>query len=68
MQYERSEYDFYPGLYRVRGDTVDVFMADGEVALRVEYFGDEIESLRNFDIATQRSLETGTQKTSSGYR
>jgi len=45
MQYERSEFDFYPGLYRVRGDTVDIYLANAENAIRVEYFGDKIEKL-----------------------
>lgn len=46
MQYERSEYDFFAGLFRVRGDIVDIFLASESYALRVEYFGDEIEALK----------------------
>lgn len=46
MQYERSEYDFYSGLYRVRGDVIDVYLASGDYALRIEYFGDIVESLK----------------------
>ncbi len=46
MQYERSEYDFYSGLYRIRGDVIDVYLASGDYALRMEYFGDIIESLK----------------------
>lgn len=46
MQYERSEYDFFAGLYRVRGDTVDVFLPYEELALRIEYFGDDIDSIK----------------------
>ena len=46
MQYERSEYDFYPGLYRVRGDTVDIYLTYDEFAIRIEYFGDTIESIK----------------------
>lgn len=45
MQYERSEFDFYPGLYRVRGDTVDIYLTYEEYAVRIEYFGDEVESI-----------------------
>jgi len=46
MQYERSEYDFYSGLFRIRGDILDVFLASENFALRVEYFGDVIEALK----------------------
>ena len=46
MQYERSEYDFYSGLFRIRGDVLDVFLASENFALRVEYFGDVIEALK----------------------
>lgn len=46
LQYERSEYDFYNGQFRVRGDTVDIYTAAEETAVRVEFFGDEIESIK----------------------
>lgn len=46
LQYERSEMDFSNGNYRVRGDTVDVYLSSGEEALRIEFFGDEIESIK----------------------
>lgn len=46
MQYERSEYDFYSGLYRVRGDVIDIYLTYEEHAVRIEYFGDEIESIK----------------------
>lgn len=46
LQYERSEYDFYDGLFRVRGDTIDIFTSGGENAIRVEFFGDSIESIK----------------------
>lgn len=49
MQYERSEYDFYSGLYRIRGDVIDVYLASGDYALRMEYFGDIVESLKLID-------------------
>lgn len=45
MQYERSEYDFYSGLYRIRGDIIDIYLASENYALRMEYFGDTVESL-----------------------
>ncbi len=46
MQYYRSEYDFYPGLYRVRGENVDINLIAQDEALRIEFFGDEIESIK----------------------
>lgn len=46
MQYYRSEYDFYPGLYRVRGDVIDIHLVSEEEALRIEYFGDTIDSIK----------------------
>jgi excinuclease ABC subunit B len=46
IQYERNDYDFHRGTFRVRGDVVEVFPAHEEHrAIRVEFFGDEIESI-----------------------
>jgi excinuclease ABC subunit B len=47
--YERNDYDLKRGAFRVRGDVVDVVPAYLEHALRVEFFGDEIDSLTEFD-------------------
>ncbi|HOK09788.1 MAG TPA: excinuclease ABC subunit UvrB [Candidatus Hydrogenedens sp.] len=50
MQYSRNDVDFYRGTFRVRGDVVDVFPAyETERAIRIEYFGDEIDALVEFD-------------------
>ena len=50
MHYERNDVDFSRGKFRVRGDTIDVFPAEhSEMALRIELFDDEIESLQLFD-------------------
>jgi len=55
MQYARNETDFSRGTFRVRGDTVDIFPAEhSELAIRVELFDDEIESLSLFDPLTGR--------------
>jgi excinuclease ABC subunit B len=55
MQYTRNEQDFSRGTFRVRGDTIDVFPAEhSELAVRVELFDDEIESLQLFDPLTGR--------------
>ncbi|GAB3074214.1 excinuclease ABC subunit UvrB [Corynebacterium aquatimens] len=45
IQYERNDVDFKRGTFRVKGDTVDIIPAYEEVAVRVEFFGDEIDSL-----------------------
>ncbi|MDR3453326.1 MAG: excinuclease ABC subunit UvrB [Rhodoferax sp.] len=50
MQYQRNDMDFSRGKFRVRGDTIDVFPAEhSELAIRIELFDDEIESLQLFD-------------------
>ena len=55
MQYSRNEQDFARGTFRVRGDVIDVFPAEhSELAIRVELFDDEIESLQLFDPLTGR--------------
>ncbi|WP_158934257.1 excinuclease ABC subunit UvrB [Burkholderia sp. S171] len=55
MQYSRNEADFSRGTFRVRGDTIDIFPAEhAEMAVRVELFDDEIESMQLFDPLTGR--------------
>jgi excinuclease ABC subunit B len=55
MQYQRNDTDFTRGKFRVRGDTIDVFPAEhSELAIRIELFDDEIESLSLFDPLTGR--------------
>jgi excinuclease ABC subunit B len=49
-QYERSDFDFHRGTFRARGDTVEVFPAyEEERAVRVSFFGDEVEKITEFD-------------------
>ena len=45
MQYTRNDVDFTRGTFRVRGDTVEIIPMYEELAIRIEFFGDEIESL-----------------------
>ena len=45
VQYERNDIDFKRGTFRVKGDTVDIIPAYEEVAVRVEFFGDEVDSV-----------------------
>jgi excinuclease ABC subunit B len=49
IQYSRNEISFEPGVFRVRGDVVEIYPAYEDVAYRVELFGDEIERLSTFD-------------------
>ena len=46
VQYERNDFDFARGRFRVRGDSVEVHPAYEEFAYRVEFFGDEVESIQ----------------------
>ena len=50
--YNRTETDFKRGSFRVRGDTVDVCIGYGENAIRIQFFGDEVEALYVIDPAT----------------
>ncbi len=55
MQYQRNDTEFSRGAFRVRGDTIDIFPAEhSEMAIRLELFDDEIESLQLFDPLTGR--------------
>lgn len=50
IQYERNDMDFHRGTFRVRGDVIEIFPAyDSERALRVEFFGDEVEAISEID-------------------
>ncbi|MBN1915627.1 excinuclease ABC subunit UvrB [Candidatus Dojkabacteria bacterium] len=46
LQYERSEYEFYNGMYRIRGDSIDIYTASEETAVRLEFFGNKIEVIK----------------------
>ena len=53
IQYDRNDMDFKRGTFRVRGDTVEVVPADrGDMAIRVEFFGDEIDRISEIDMLT----------------
>ena len=55
MQYDRNDMDFARGRFRVRGDIIDIFPAEhSELAIRIELFDDEIESLQLLDPLTGR--------------
>jgi excinuclease ABC subunit B len=56
LQFERNDIDFHRGTFRVRGDVLDIFPANAETALRVEFWGDEIERITGFDPLTGEVL------------
>jgi len=57
MQYERNDIDFTRGRFRIRGDTLEIQPAYEEMALRVEFFGDEIERIVEIDPLTGELLK-----------
>ena len=57
LQYTRNDIEFQRGQFRVRGDTVEVCPAYTEDALRLEFFGDQIERLTRFEPLTGNKLE-----------
>lgn len=58
IQYTRNDIAFERGQFRVRGDTVDIRPAQTEDAIRVEFFGDEIDRIQRFDPLTGNTTET----------
>lgn len=52
IQYNRNDLAFERGSFRVRGDIIDIYPAGGESAVRVELFGDEVESIREINPVT----------------
>ena len=55
--FERVDYVYEPGQYALRGSIVDVFSYASEYPFRVDFFGDEIDSIRTFEVDTQLSRE-----------
>jgi len=56
--YNRTEADFKRGTFRVKGDTVDIFLAYADYALRICFFGDEIEAIYRIDPVSGRKIAT----------
>ena len=63
LGYERVPLVETEGQWSRRGDIVDIFPVSAELPIRLEWFGDELERLREFDPATQRSLDKIEQLT-----
>ena len=56
--YSRNEIEFTRGTFRVKGDTVDIFLAYSDYACRIIFWGDEIESIEHFNPLTGKVFET----------
>ncbi len=61
IQYERNDINFVRGTFRVRGDTLEIYPAYEQVALRISFFGDEIERIAEVDPLTGEVLVERTQ-------
>lgn len=57
LGYEREEQIEGPGQFAVRGGILDIYPLTEEVPVRIEMWGDEIDSIRTFDVESQRSIE-----------
>ena len=58
IQYDRNDYELKRGTFRVRGDALDVFPPYADNPIRVEFWGDEIESITEIDNVTGEELNT----------
>ena len=56
IQYDRNDMEFKRGTFRVRGDTLEVYPAYEELGIRIEFFGDEIDRITDFDPLTGEVL------------
>jgi excinuclease ABC subunit B len=55
--YSRTEAEFTPGNFRIKGDTVEIFPSYGDEPFRIHFFGDEIEEIEAFDARSSQVLE-----------
>jgi excinuclease ABC subunit B len=55
--YSRTEADFHRGNFRVKGDTVDIYLAYADYAVRVYFWGDEIENIESIEASTGKKIE-----------
>ncbi|WP_315898116.1 excinuclease ABC subunit UvrB [Berryella wangjianweii] len=58
IQYDRNDYELSRGTFRVRGDSLDVFPPYADNPIRVEFWGDEVESIAEVDLLTGEQLAT----------
>ncbi len=58
IQYTRNDFDFHRGIFRVRGDIIDIFPAYEEFAYRIEFFGNEIEAIYTIDPLSGKKINS----------
>ena len=63
IQYARNDQNFQRGTFRVRGENIDVIPADGEEAYRIQFFGDEVESITKLTPLTGEVLDRPNEVT-----
>jgi len=56
MQYERNDFDFQRGRFRIRGDTLEILPSYEEIAIRIEFWGDTVERIMEIDSLTGELL------------
>jgi len=56
LRYDRNDFDPHRSTFRVRGDTIDIYIAEADYFIRVELFGDEIEALGKFEPLTGKKI------------
>lgn len=61
LGFEYTDYIYEPGQYAVRGSLIDVYSFSSDLPYRIDFFGDEIDSLRTFEVETQLSKEILSQ-------
>ena len=57
LGFERADYVYEPGQFALRGSILDVFSFSGEYPFRIDFFGDDIDSIRRFSVESQLSME-----------
>jgi excinuclease ABC subunit B len=58
LQYKRNDLDLHRGTFRLQGDVLEIVLASEDTAIRIEFFGDEVEKIERQDLLTRELLET----------
>ena len=57
LGFQRTDYVYEPGQYAVRGSIVDIYSYSSDLPYRIDFFGDDVDSIRSFDVQSQLSQE-----------
>lgn len=63
FDFQRVDYVYEPGQFAVRGSLIDVYSFSSELPFRIDFFGDEVDSIRTFEVQSQLSKEKRDQAT-----